>query len=142
MPISQVTSDAYLHPKKDFGYEFHRPEARQQEKRVLKTVIIINLVGMLIEFAGGILTHSLALMSDAGHMFTHLFSLVVALIAIQIAQRAETSNMTFGYFRMEILAAFLNGLTILIIVFLILVEAFHKFLVSEPVLVSEMMGVA
>ena len=93
--------------------DFHRPELRQKERKILYILILINLLGMLVEIIGGLLTNSLALLSDAGHMFTHILSLMVSYVAIVLAMRAKTTTMSFGYFRMEILAAFFNGVRFL-----------------------------
>jgi cobalt-zinc-cadmium efflux system protein len=130
------------HPDSDFGSEFHHPEDKNKERKVLHILILINLLGMIVEIVGGIWTNSLALLSDAGHMFTHLFSLIVAYLAIVIGMRRKTLTMTFGYFRMEILAAFFNSITIFAIVFLIAVEAFHKFMQPTPIRVKEMFFLA
>ena len=137
-----MNSRNILHPQKDFGGDFLNPETRAKERKVLWVLIIINLIGMLAEILGGIFTNSLALLSDAAHMFTHLFSLVIAYLAIRLGMRSNDSTMTYGYFRMEILAAFFNGLTILVMVFLIVVEAIHKFISPTPILVREMIFVA
>jgi len=130
------------HPDKDFGSEFHKPSFRIKERKLLIILILINLLGMVAEIIGGVLTNSLALLSDAGHMFTHLFSLIVAYLAIIIAMRTKTSEMSFGYFRMEILAAFFNGITILGIVLLIVIEAVEKMVHGSEILVREMFIVA
>ena len=86
----------------------HRP----RERRRLAASMIITAVMMVIEIIGGFWTNSLALLSDAGHMFTHLFALGISYIAIVLAARPTSRQRSFGLFRLEILAAFLNGITL------------------------------
>src|SRR5580765_1369765 len=97
-----------LHPDHDFGWDFDQPAAHRPEKQLFQWLILLNLLGMLAEIIGGLLTNSLALLSDAGHMFTDFFSFIVAYVAIAISSRSKNVSMTYGYFRMEILAAFFN----------------------------------
>lgn len=70
---------------------------------------------MLVEAVGGWLTDSLALLSDAGHMLTHFAALAVSYLAIRYAARPPTAQATFGYYRIEILAALLNAITLFLI---------------------------
>ena len=74
----------YLHPKEDFGAKFHKRAEKLFESKRLRIVIFLTFVMMVIEGIGGIITNSLALLSDAGHMLTHLFSLLIAFIAIKL----------------------------------------------------------
>ncbi len=72
---------------------------------------------------GGLLTNSLALLSDAGHMLTDVASLGLALFALWFAMRPATPRKTFGYYRLEILSALFNGITLLAISVVVIVEA-------------------
>jgi cobalt-zinc-cadmium efflux system protein len=132
----------YLHPKKDFGAKFHDSANKMFESKRLRIVILITFAIMIVEGIGGFITNSLALLSDAGHMLTHLFSLLIAFAAIKLASKPTTKHKTFGYHRAEILAAFINGLTIVVIVGFIWFEAIKKFIDPEPVAAKEMFIIA
>ena len=132
----------YLHPKEDFGAKFHKRAEKLFESKRLRIVIFLTFVMMLVEGVGGFITNSLALLSDAGHMLTHLFSLVIAYFAIKITSKPTTIHKTFGYYRAEIIAAFINGITILLIVGFIFYEAVKKFIAPEPVAAKQMFIIA
>ncbi len=100
-------------------------------KRVLKTSFLIIAGFMLVEIIGGLLTNSLALLSDAGHMFNDAFSLAVALWAFKVGEKPTTLQKTFGYKRFEILIAMFNGLSLLAIAAFIVYEAVRR-LFSPP----------
>lgn len=104
------------------------------DKKLLKISFLITFVVMLVEIAGGIYANSLALISDAIHMFTHSFALGLSLFAITIALREPNEAKSFGYFRAEIIAALMNGLTIALSVVWILYEAILRFLNPEVIL--------
>ncbi len=97
-------------------------------KAVLRLSFFIITAFMLVEAVGGWLTNSLALLSDAGHMFSDAFSLGMALWAFKISERQTTLQKTFGYKRFEILAAALNGLLLVVIAALIAYEAVQRFI--------------
>ena len=82
---------------------------------------------MIVEAVGGYLTNSLALLSDAGHMLSDAVSLAIALLAFRFGEKAANRNKTYGYKRFEILAAVLNGLTLMGIAIFIFYEAFNRF---------------
>lgn len=86
---------------------------------------------MLVEILGGVFSGSLALMADAGHMLTDTASLFIAWLAARMAHRPADSLRSYGYQRIQILAAFINGMAFIAIVVWIVVEAIHRFL--EPV---------
>jgi cobalt-zinc-cadmium efflux system protein len=94
----------------------------------------INAIFLIIEFIGGLLTHSLALLADAGHMLTDVAALGIALIAGHIAQWAASHQRTYGYGRVKVLAALLNGLTLWLIVGIIIWEAIHR--IADPPVVK------
>lgn len=97
---------------------------------------------MIAEAIGGIVTGSLALLADAGHMLTDSVSLVFAWYAFHMAGRAATSRMTYGYDRVKTLIAFINGLTILAIGIWIFYEAYQRFGTPTPVLGGPMLLIA
>ena len=100
---------------------------RSQNKRSLKLALGITALFFVIEAIGGVLTNSLALLSDAGHMLTDVLALGMSLLAMWVAQRPATESHTFGYHRIEILAALVNGLTLVGISIYIFIEAYHRF---------------
>ncbi len=109
-------------------------EFRSVEKRRLILSLTITLIVMIIEIIGGILTFSIALISDAGHMFTHAFALSLSLLALIIASKPACNHKTFGLYRAEVLAAFLNGIFLLPIVGFIIFEAVERFINPEEIL--------
>lgn len=88
---------------------------------------------MLAEAIGGFLTNSLTLLSDAGHMLADVASLMLALLALWFAARPATTKKTYGYYRMEILAALANGAALVVISLLISYEAFQRIKTPEEV---------
>lgn len=88
----------------------HSHDYKHVEKKRLILAIIITSIAMIIEVVGGIITHSLALLSDAGHMFTHVFALSISLGAILLASKDPCHHRTYGLYRAEILGALLNSL--------------------------------
>jgi len=97
---------------------------------------------MVAELIGGWLSNSLALLADAGHMFSDAAALALALFAIWMAQKPATSERTFGYYRAEILAALVNGAALIVIAIFILVEAWGRFRQPPEVNAALMMAVA
>ncbi len=95
-------------------------------KQVLRVSLIIIAVYMMVEIIGGLLTNSLALLSDAGHMFSDAAALALSLAAFTFGERISSRNKTFGYKRFEILAAAVNGLTLLLIAVWIVIEAVKR----------------
>nr|MDQ3042198.1 cation diffusion facilitator family transporter [Acidobacteriota bacterium] len=81
---------------------------------------------MLAEAFGGWFSNSLALLADAGHMLTDVAALTLTLAAIWFASRPATSKKTFGYYRLEILAAFVNGIALVLISMWIIYEALER----------------
>ena len=103
-------------------------EYRSVEKNRLIISLGITLIVMIVEIIGGLITNSIALISDAGHMFTHAFAIGISLLAIYIAKKPPCHHKTFGLYRSEILAAFINGLFLLPIIAFIVYEAILRFL--------------
>jgi len=96
----------------------------------LKFAATLTAVVAVAEVVGGALTGSLALLSDAGHMFTDVLSLGLTYAAVRLAQRAPSSRRTYGWHRAEVFAALLNALTLLVIAGWIFHEAYHR--LQEP----------
>ena len=106
-----------------------------------KLVLSLSITSgvMFVELIGGFLTNSIALLSDAGHMFTHSFAIAISLVAILIAKRPPCHHRTFGLYRAEVLAAFINGLFLLLIVGIIIYEAIQRFIHPLEVLGLQML---
>lgn len=121
------------------------PNVRAANESNLKRVMIaLVLTGsfMLIEIAGGIISGSLALLADAGHMLTDTMALSLAAMAFHVSKRPPDGRLTFGYQRFQILAAFVNGISLLAIVGWILFEAVSRFFTPRDVLGETMLVVA
>jgi cobalt-zinc-cadmium efflux system protein len=102
-------------------------------RRSMKTALIITLVFFLVEVAGGLLSSSLALVSDAGHMFSDLLALLLSLGAMTLALQLPTRERTYGYHRGEIFVAFINSLLLIGVSAGILWEAYQRALHPAPV---------
>ena len=107
-------------------------------KKVLTISFIIIGLFMIVEILGGFIANSLALLSDGLHMFSDTVSLGVALIAFIYAEKNATSTKTFVYKRFEVLAALFNGITLLIISGVIIIEAIRRFFNPIKVQSTEM----
>ncbi|MEM1504651.1 cation diffusion facilitator family transporter [Domibacillus sp. 8LH] len=108
-------------------------------KTALKWSFFLITSYMIIELIGGFLTNSLALLSDAGHMLSDAAALGLSYAAITIGQKAASNRKTFGYKRFEILAAFLNGLTLMVISLYIFFEAYERITNPPEVMSSGML---
>ena len=108
---------------------------RHVETRRLKIALAISLGYFFAEVIGGFLTNSLALLSDAGHMLSDIAAMGLSLFAFQVARRPATVQRTYGYHRVEILAALVNGLTLWFIVGIIFAAAYGR-LFDPPVVRS------
>ena len=104
--------------------------------------LILTACFMVVEVIGGILSGSLALLADAGHMLTDTMALGLAAVAFHVSKRPADRRLTFGYHRFQILAAFVNGLSLLLIVGWILFEAVQRFLSPAEVQGQMMLVVA
>jgi cobalt-zinc-cadmium efflux system protein len=93
----------------------------------------LTAIIFIAELVCGYVANSLALLSDAGHMFADVMALGLSLGAVYLSQLPANSRKTFGYHRAEILAALINGITLIIIAFFIFLEAYKRLLAPEPV---------
>lgn len=119
----------------------HDHAHQTDNKRVLFWSFIAIFTFMIVEVIGGILTNSLALLSDAGHMLSDAAALGLSLFAFKIGERQVTHDKTYGYKRFEIIAAFINGATLIIISLYITYEAVQRF-TDPPHVSASMMIVA
>lgn len=124
------------------GFSEHLFEYRNIEKKKLTLSLSITLCVMFVELIGGFLTNSIALLSDAGHMFTHSFAITISLVAIIIAKKPPCHHRTFGLYRTEVLAAFINGLFLLIVAAVIIFEAAQRIIQPKEVLGFQMLIIA
>ena len=125
-----IEKEQYIHSHDHEDHVHNHHEHRGTDKKVLKWALSITLITMFLEFFYGFLSNSLALISDAIHMFTHSFALIVSLLAIIIASKTAPISKTFGYYRIEVIAAFINGITIILSIIWIVYEAYQRFV--EP----------
>lgn len=115
------------------SFSEHLFQYRSVERKKLYISLIITTTVMVLEIIGGLITNSIALLSDAGHMFTHSFAIGISLLAINIARKPPCHHKTFGLYRAEVLAAFINGLFLIPIVGIMVYEAILRFLNPEEV---------
>lgn len=112
------------------GHNHNHSHAHNANKKALTISFILISGFMFVEFIGGYLTNSLALISDAGHMLSDAVALGLSLSALIVGARAATPSKTYGYKRFEILAALLNGLVLILLAIFIFKEAIDR--LSEP----------
>ena len=120
----------------------HHHTNLRTSRKLLWWAFWINLLFFLVEVAGGIYSGSLALLSDAGHMFTDVGALGLAIIVSSLADRPPDKRRTYGYLKTEILGAFINGASLIAICGFILWEAIQRIQTPQPILVIPMMVVA
>lgn len=125
-----------------YAEDGHTHDHRGTDKKVLKIALVITFITMLAEFFYGFMANSLALISDAIHMFTHSFALIISLLAIIIASKKAPLSKTFGYYRAEVIAAFINGITIILSIIWIVYEAVDRFLHPSVIDIKTAMIVA
>ncbi|EDL66103.1 cation diffusion facilitator family transporter [Bacillus sp. SG-1] len=127
------------------GHDHHghsHDHSREGNKKGLLIALIITTGIMLLEFFGGLITNSLALLSDSGHMLSDASSLALSLAAMWFAARAASSEKTYGYYRFEILAALFNGVTLFLIAGFIVHEAYERMFDPPTVSSGTMMLIA
>lgn len=133
--MSTVSSHAH-------GSHGHRHGRASASRRRLTIVTLLTAIYMVAEAFGGWWTGSLALFADAGHMLADTAALTLALFAVWFGGRPATSGKTFGYYRVEILAAFINGIALVIIALFIFYEAYIRWWQPTPIRSGAMTAVA
>ncbi|MFN2530793.1 MAG: cation diffusion facilitator family transporter [Pyrinomonadaceae bacterium] len=123
--------------KEERGHEgdSHTHAHSSDSWRRLSVVLFLTAIYMIAEILGGWWTGSLALLADAGHMFTDVAALSLALVAVWFSTRPATPSKTFGYYRLEIIAALVNGVALVVISLLIFYGAYRRWL-SPPLVKS------
>ncbi len=111
------------------------------EKRLAIAILITGFI-FLAELLGGCWTGSLALMSDAAHVFLDVFALLLSYLALRVSARPADERHTFGYHRVEVLAALANGVTLIVVAGYILWEALQRWIDPEPVKSVPMLVIA
>ena len=122
--------------------EGHQQTAERNNLRRVMIALVLTATFMVVEVVGGVLSGSLALLADAGHMLTDTMALSLAAMAFYVSRRPPDDRLTYGYQRFQILAAFVNGLSLLLIVGWIVVEAIRRFLNPRDVLGETMLVIA
>jgi cobalt-zinc-cadmium efflux system protein len=130
------------HAQEEHENHSHGTNLRAVSRQRLWWAMAIILVFLLVEVVGGLITGSLALLADAGHMLTDLLALAMAIFVGHLAERPATPERTFGFLRAEVIGAFINGATLILVVGLIFREAISRFLHPAEVAGAGMLGVA
>lgn len=110
--------------------------------RMLQYALALTGLFLIVEVAGALVFNSLALLSDAAHMFTDVAALAIALAAVKVGQRPADDKLTFGYRRFEILAAAFNAVLLFLVAGYLLYEGVRRLLSPEPVAAGGMLAVA
>lgn len=108
----------------------HKHDAPASSRRALTVALLLTATFLVVEAVGGVITGSLALVSDAGHMLSDAAALALSLLAVWLASRPHTHRRTYGYHRAEILAALANGVVLAALALYLLVEAIQR--LSDP----------
>ena len=108
------------------GLEHSHSHVRVNNERRLFWALILTSSYFIVELVGGVIIHSLALISDAAHMLTDVAALFIALLAIKIGKKSSDVKRTFGYYRFEILAAAFNAVMLFVVAIYILIEAYQR----------------
>ncbi|HEX8142270.1 MAG TPA: cation diffusion facilitator family transporter [Pyrinomonadaceae bacterium] len=135
--MAQAISETHQH-----GGHTHTHGRASRSRSRLRLVLILTALYMVAEALGGWWTGSLALLADAGHMLADVAALALALLAMWFSARPATSSKTFGYYRLEILAALTNGVALVLISLLIFYEAYERLAAPPQVKSTAMMLVA
>ncbi|GIP38574.1 cation transporter [Paenibacillus sp. J31TS4] len=117
-------------------YDYHHLNHRKEQtasRRALWVTLVLTLFFTIVELIGGILSNSLALISDSAHMVSDVLALGLSMTAIYLARREPDARYTFGYLRFEIIASFLNGLALAVIAVGIFAEGIRRFLHPEEI---------
>lgn len=129
------------HDHEHTAHDHHEHGDNRSGGKLLASILITTLT-LAAEVVGGILTGSLALLSDAAHVFMDIFALALSYGAVRLAQRAPSARHSFGFRRMKVLAAFINGTTLLVVAIEIFREAYNRFFTSEHILAGPMLMIA
>jgi cobalt-zinc-cadmium efflux system protein len=130
------------HPHDHDGHDHGHGHARPGSKRGLFWTLLLLCGYLVAEIVGGLMAGSLALLADAGHMFSDVAALGLSLFALWMAERPPTPQRTYGYYRTEILAALANGAALLAVSIFIIIEAARRFRQPPEVQGGMMLAIA
>lgn len=130
------------HDHRSVHHHVHGQHRSSDNWRRLSLVLSLTLFYMIAEAVGAWWTGSLALLADAGHMFTDVAALALALTAVWFGSRPATSRKTFGYYRLEIIAALVNGVALVVISLFIFYGAYERWIEPQVVRSGPMIAVA
>ncbi|HAN17982.1 MAG: cobalt transporter [Bacteroidetes bacterium GWC2_33_15] len=111
----------------------HNHQNTEPDKKRLFISVLLNAVITIAEFAGGIFSNSLALISDAVHNLSDTMAIIISYIAMIIGKKESTQKNTFGYIRIEILAALFNAVVLIVISVYLFYEAYQRFIDPKPI---------
>ncbi|MDP4097210.1 cation diffusion facilitator family transporter [Paenibacillus sp. P96] len=148
-----MTHSTHQHPAHDHhdhghshghahGHHDHAHAHMPNNKKGLAIALIITTGIMFLEFFGGLITNSLALLSDSGHMLSDAGALALSLVAMFLSAKAPSAQKSYGFYRFEILAALLNGIALFVIAGFIIWEAYERFFEPPTVASGSMMAIA
>ena len=130
------------HDHGDKGHYRAHSHSHSNNRKVLLIALLLTSCFMLVEVVGGVLSGSLALIADAGHMLTDAGALLLAFSALSWSNKPADSKRTFGYARLQVLAAFANGIALIALTVWIIVEAITRFHSPQPIESLTMLVVA
>jgi len=116
--------------------------AEHDDRRRLTLALVLTALFFVAEVVGGVLSNSLALLADAGHMFTDVAALTLSLFVAWFSRQPATAEKTYGYLRWEVLAAFINGAALLVVSAFIIWEAIDRFRTPQDVASTTMLVIA
>lgn len=119
-----------MHQHHGHNHEHAHPDLKG---RNLFISILLNILITVSQVIGGIISGSLALLSDALHNFSDVLSLLISYIATLLAKKEASANKTFGYKRAEIIAAFVNSATLIVVAIILIIEAVERFMEPQPI---------
>ncbi|UJF32226.1 cation diffusion facilitator family transporter [Paenibacillus hexagrammi] len=127
----------------DYDYHhLHHVKEQSKSKKTLWITLILTSFFTIVEIVGGILSNSLALLSDSAHMISDVIALGLSMFAIYLATRPPNSRFTFGFLRFEIVASLLNGLALCLIALGIFIEGIQRLIHPQSIELGLMLGIA
>lgn len=136
------SSHGHSHGAHDHGPHSHAPTVTNRNERVVLTGLLLTASFMVVEVIGGLMSGSLALIADAGHMLTDAAALALAWLGFRIGRRVSNARKTFGYMRFEVLAGLINAITLFALVAWISWEAVQRLRAPGEILAGPMLVVA
>ncbi|MBL8026060.1 MAG: cation transporter [Fibrobacteres bacterium] len=130
------------HDSHTHDHSHHNHDYKTTARKSLVIALAVNGVVMIAEAIGGYITGSLSLLSDAGHMLTHIFALATSLFAIILASRPVTDRRTYGWYRAEVLASFVNSIFLIVATVIIVKEAASRAFNPVDIATGQMIAIA